>query len=80
MGEKKYGMAGEYSQQDIIDALNLLEDVCMASNCSGCPLRAKAHPKGDESNMKICAVVQNVPGYWDIKTKQDFRAFKGDDE
>lgn len=59
------------TREEIINALEVIRDVCKEHHCSTCPLR---HVNG--MSRGICEL-ENSPEEWELNTEEDaWRAFK----
>ncbi len=59
------------TKEEIINALEVIRDVCKEHNCSTCPLRHVNMHEG------ICEIEMETPEYWVLNIEDDaWRAFK----
>lgn len=60
-------------KEKILDALNVIRQICVESQCMGCPFRAEVP---DEAGLIHC-YLQKAPDVWSIKDDSDqgWRAF-----
>lgn len=57
----------KHSEKEIIDALNVIQDVCGDMDCYTCPF----------SRGAVCVINEVAPSEWDIvDVKPTFKAFK----
>lgn len=60
------------SSADILDALNVLKEVCKNHNdCTDCPLRYEEH-----SNVCFLQANSETPSEWELNNVDNWRAFR----
>lgn len=58
----------QHTQEEILNALQVIQDTCKEHNCKNCPFRAN-----DDDNW-VCIIDSRSPDTWKLNTAENWRA------